>query len=132
MFRAFAVHGQPIKHSGLTNGKVRNIDHLLNLTLAFGPNLSHLQADQGAQLLFVPAQRHTNLTDDISPFGGGDSLPINKGLRGTVYHNFIVVKTGATDLSDTFAVDRGNRRKHGTFTRHPGTDAGSGFFSLEI
>ena len=43
------MHRASVKHSGLTDREVRDVDALLDLALALGADLAHFQSDQLSQ-----------------------------------------------------------------------------------
>jgi hypothetical protein len=52
----FRMHGGAVKHARLADGKIRDIDHLLDFTQPFGLDLAVLECDQRAQVVLGGAQ----------------------------------------------------------------------------
>jgi hypothetical protein len=55
VLRGNAVDGQTIELMRQTDGKVANVDHLLNLTESFRDNLADFDRDETPECLFVGA-----------------------------------------------------------------------------
>lgn len=58
-----------------TESIVANIDVLLNLALALGQDLAHLERDQGTERLELLVQGITHLADNLATLGGGGLAP---------------------------------------------------------
>ena len=55
VLRAFGVHGLAVKHAGLADGKISDVDHFLDLAVAFGLDLAHLESNEAAEGVLVVA-----------------------------------------------------------------------------
>ncbi len=75
MMRALARHGEPVELAGEPHREVADIDHLLNLALAFHYGLTHLQGDQESQILLLPAQFLRYVQYGLTPHGSGHAGP---------------------------------------------------------
>ena len=57
MPRPLGVHGLAIEHSRLADGEVGDVDHLLDLAVAFGLDLAVLERDERAERVLLLAQQ---------------------------------------------------------------------------
>jgi hypothetical protein len=54
---AFGVHGLAVKHAGLAHRKISDVDHLLDLAVAFGLDFAHFQGNEAAKRVLIFPQR---------------------------------------------------------------------------
>ena len=100
---ALGLHGGSVEHPGLPDRKVGHVDHFLNLAIALRLDLSHLQRDERAQLIFFLAQGLANQPDKLSPLWRGNQAPCHERLLRARHDVFIVLGCAAADGGDGFA-----------------------------
>ena len=61
MHGTFTVHTKTVKHARLTDGKITDVGHLLNLPFRFGPDLTHFEREQHLQFPLAGTHCITNL-----------------------------------------------------------------------
>ena len=88
---AFRVHRQTVELSGQSDGKVTDIDHLLDFSHTFRPNLAHLQADQFAQRFFDLTQGVSHVADNKTSLRGRNLAPVEKALMGRRRHLSVAI-----------------------------------------
>jgi hypothetical protein len=84
-----AGHGQAVELAGEADGEVGDVDGLLDLADALGPDLADLEGDQLAQGFEVLAELIADGPDDLASDGGGDAAPAVKA-RGGEGHGLLV------------------------------------------
>src|SRR5581483_10442870 len=101
---ALALHGVAVELAREADGEVGHVDHLLHLALALGEDLAHLQGDQGAQVVLVPAELLAHLAHDEAAQGRGRHAPAQERLVGALHHALVVRLAGLLDLRQEPAV----------------------------
>ena len=91
------VHGQAVELPREADGEVADVDHLLDLALALGADLAHLQRDQGAQGFLELPEGVSELADHLAALGGGKLAPAEEGLLGPPRHPVVLL---GGDLGD--------------------------------
>jgi hypothetical protein len=78
-----------IEHARLADGEVGDVDHFLHLAVALGLDLAHLQADQAAERVLVPAQRLGAQAHGLAAVGRRHGAPQVEGLaRGATISSY--------------------------------------------
>ena len=95
-------HREAVELAGQTDGEVGDVDHLLDLALALGVDLAHLQRDQRAERLLVLAQRIADAPDVLATLRGGQHAPLFEGIRGLADHDLVVGKVALEDRGNRF------------------------------
>src|ERR1700730_11725521 len=103
VLNALRMHGQAVQHARLSNRKIGDIDHFLDLAVAFGLDLAVLERDQAAQCVFVQAQFLTHQTDRLAAFRSRYLAPLPGGGHRSGHHMLIVVIRGGAHLRQALA-----------------------------
>ncbi len=93
-------HGEPVELAGEADGEVGDVDHLLDLALALGEDLAHLQRDERPQRLLLLTQGVPDEAHILASFGRRQHPPLDEGLLSRGDDLFVVVLGGLFDRAD--------------------------------
>ena len=82
VLRPFRVHGLPVHHARLAHGKVGDVDHLLDFTVALGLDLAHLERHETAQRVLVIAKGVTDTTHGFTAHRRRYLAPLDERVLG--------------------------------------------------
>src|SRR5690606_30033942 len=109
---ALGMHGQAVELAREADREVGDVDHLLDLAVAFRLGLAHLQRDQRAERVLVPAQRVGAQADGLAAARGGGGAPGLEALLRALDDGLVVLAAGGLDLRQHLAVGRVHRLQH--------------------
>src|SRR6266545_3638011 len=89
--RSFRLNCQPIKHARLADREVADIYHLLNFAFPFSDDLTSLERDQLAELVFQFAQCVTQATNGLTAHRTRSRTPFQKRFLSTRNRLVIIV-----------------------------------------
>src|ERR1043166_906677 len=75
MVRPFRLNSESVKHSGLADRKVADVDHLLHFAFAFGENFAGLAGNQLTEFVLQLAQRVSEAANCVASNGTGSLSP---------------------------------------------------------
>ncbi len=87
-------------------GEVADVDHLLDLALALGHDLTHLQADQLAELMLVLAQLVPDLPHDLAPARSGYLAPLEERPVSAICDLLVLLLGDLPHVRDHCPIDR--------------------------
>ncbi len=99
------MHGQAVQLAGEADGKVADVDHLLDFAFAFGADFSHFPTDQRAEFFLYFAEGVAELAYGFAARGGGHGAPFQEGRVRAVDDAAVFVHRHLFDRSDHLAVD---------------------------
>src|SRR5690606_34195112 len=94
-----------------TQGKITDIDHLLNLPEPFLQTFAHLVRYQGPQVVLIFAKDIPKLSDNITPFGRRHRPPKSEGLLCLLNNAVVVARRHLSDGPYQLIVYRRNAFK---------------------
>jgi hypothetical protein len=107
MLGALGGHGKARELAGEAGGEGADVDHLLDLAVAFGEEFAGFYGDEAAKRVDVGAQFFAEETDEFAAFGGRDSAPFEKG-GVSLRDGFGCIGSGdGRELRDDFAGEWG-------------------------
>lgn len=72
---AFAGHGEAVELAREADGKVGDVDHLLDFALCFGENFAGFEGDEGGEVVERGAEGVGDFAEDETAAGGGVVAP---------------------------------------------------------
>ena len=114
-----AVHRAAVEHPRLADGKIADVDHLLDFAFTFGQDLAGFQGYQFTQGVLLRPQCIADLTHHFAALRRRDIAPELECLPGGFQHFLIFPGFAAADMTQQAAVDRANGMDNGSRARQP-------------
>src|SRR5690606_18763500 len=109
---ALGMHGQAVELARQADGEVADVDHLLDLAVALGLGLAHLQRDQRTQRILVLAQGVGAQAHGLATLRGRGGAPDLEGGLGALDDLLVVLRRGGADAREHLAIGRVHRLQH--------------------
>ena len=100
---ALGVHRQAVEHARLTDGEIRDVDHLLHLAVALRLDLAVFQGHETAERVLVGPQLVGQRSHRLAALGRRDPAPGARGLDRRGEHALIVHRRRAVNARQTLA-----------------------------
>src|SRR5882762_4203504 len=105
---SFRLNCQAIKHARLANGEIADVDHLLHFAFAFCDDLTGLESDKLAELLFEIAQRVTKTANGLTAHRTRSRPPFQERFVRTRNRLIVIVIRCSTHAGDPASINRRN------------------------
>jgi hypothetical protein len=131
---ALGVHAEPVQHPRLAHGEVGDVDHLLDLAVALGLDLAHLERDQRAERVLVLAERVAAQAHGLAAPRRRRVAPLRPGALRVLDHALVLLRRRGVHVAEQLArgrvdrLDRAGVRARGPFAA---AEVGAGVLDRE-
>ena len=94
----FGMHGEAVQHARLPDGKIGDIDHLLDLAVALGLDLAVFHGDETAERILVAAQFFAHEPHRFTALRRRHLPPCGGCRHGRAHDLLVVLERGAANL----------------------------------
>ena len=111
--RPLGMHREAVEHARLADGKVGDVDHFLDLAVALGLDLAHLEADEAAEQVLLGTKRLAHEPHGLATTRRRHVAPGGECRGGACHDALVVLGAGGADSRDDLAgrrIDRVDER----------------------